>query len=58
MYSFFLRMCIHHHTAIVHNVQNQKKITVIDGPPTLYSNVLPYLETNANSSNVMPWGQH
>ena len=37
--------------------QIEKKNSVIDGPPTLYSNMLFQFETNANSTNVTPWGQ-
>ena len=37
--------------------QIEKKYSVIDGPPTLYSNVVLQVETNANSPKVTPQGQ-
>ena len=37
--------------------QIKKRTLQLMDPPTLYSNVRLQFETNANSANVMPWGQ-
>jgi hypothetical protein len=51
-------MWIHRQIAIVHDVPNQKKNTVIDGAPhTLNSNVFLQFKTNPNSVNVTTRGQ-
>lgn len=40
------------------HVRLKKKMSAIDRPPTFYSKVCLQYQTNANSANVMPQGQH
>jgi hypothetical protein len=57
MYSNFWQSWIHRQSAFTNNVPEKKKKPAIEGPPTLYSKMYLLDQTNANSSNVMSWGQ-
>jgi hypothetical protein len=54
MHSCFLWRCIHRQTSIMRDVPNQKKITVIDGPPLC----IQMCSSGLKSMQILPMSCH